>query len=363
VRFVAIAILALGAAACSAPGGTAQTGAATVAACPPAARPPFALPTVKGINYGQPAAADGQYLGSSWLRTGTESQPGWESAKPRLQADLDFIAAHRLGQVVRLFVGLDQLMVWDRTTGFVRYDAAALDHLTEALDMFDAHHVRVLAVLFDQEETSSPGNFRFQALDGAHPAMRAGYLKALDAFLRRFGSRPTVAGWDLFNEAYNSLGREGGLSRPPAGDPVSPNYPDAVVQSWIRDLYRTARCAAPRAWFTVSDTTELYWKTPPDTARYDGAADFYDIHVYDDHPAARDWRQSLHLPYVLGEVGGDVGHGLQDQSVNSRVVGFWLAQAGPLGITGVLAHAGGGAVYSLAGGTLTPTGQVVAAAP
>src|SRR5437879_1762106 len=27
-----------------------------------------------------------------------------------------------------------------------------------------------------------------------------------------------IVGWDLFNEAYNSLGREGGLPRPPADD-------------------------------------------------------------------------------------------------------------------------------------------------
>ncbi len=361
-RAALLTVALLGAAGCSLPGFGPQPGAATVAACAPATRPPFDLPTVKGINYGEPAAADGQYLGLAWLRPSTPQVPGWESARVRLQADLDFIVAHHLGQVVRVFVGLDQLMVWDRSTGFVRYDRAALDNLGQALDMFDAHHVRVLAVLYDQEETSSPGNFRFQALDGAHAGMRAGYLRALDVFLRRFGSRPTVAGWDLFNEAYNSLGREGGLPRPPADGPVSPGYPDATVQSWIRDLYRSATCAAPHAWFTVSDTTELYWKSPPGTAKYDGAVDFYDIHVYDDHPDVRDWRRSLHLPYLLGEVGGSVEHGLQDQSVNSRAVGFWLGKAGPLGIDGVLAHAADGLVFSLAGG-LTPTGQVVAAAP
>jgi hypothetical protein len=359
-RLVAVAAL-LGTAACAGAGSGASPGAAP-AACSTAVRAPFALPTVKGVNYGQPAAADGRYLGLGWLRPGTASSPGWEAARTRLQADLDFVQAHHLGAVLRVFIGLDQLMVWDRSAGYVRYDQASLANLGQALDVFDAHHVRVIAVLLDQEETSSPGNFRFQALDGGHAAMRAGYLRAVDDFLRRFGSRRTVAAWDLFNEAYNSLGREGGLPAPPAADPVSPNYPDETVQSWIRDLYRTARCAAPQAWFTVSDATELYWKSPPDTARYDGAVDFYDIHVYDDHPAARDWRGTLHLPYLLGEVGGSVDQGLSNQAVNSRVVGFWLQQAGPLGLNGVLAHDGDDVVYSLAGG-LTPTGRVLAAAP
>jgi hypothetical protein len=191
--------------------------------------------------------------------------------------------------------------------------------------------------------------------------MRAGYLRALDLFLRRFGSRQAVIGWDLFNEPYNSLGREGGLRKPPGPDPVSPNFSDRTVRAWILDEYRTARCAAPNAWFTFSDTTELYWKTPPNTALYAGAVDFYDIHIYDDHPTDRDWRGTLDKPYLLGEVGASVGNGLQDDSVNSRVVGFWLARAPGLGASAVLAQVGGANVFSLKDG-LMQTGQVVAAA-
>ncbi|HKA50988.1 MAG TPA: hypothetical protein VKK19_15490 [Candidatus Dormibacteraeota bacterium] len=319
------------------------------------------LPSVKGLNYGGPDSANGEWLGTRWLRSGSGSELGWTAAKPRLQADLDFIVAHRLGQVQRVFIGLDQLMVWDSSSGFVRFDEAALGHLDEALQMFDSHHLKVIAVVFDQEETSSPGNFRFQALDGNHPAMRANYIRAIDQFFRRLGSRSTVVAWDLFNEPYNSLGTEGGLPRPPGADPVSPNYPDSTVHSWIRELYQTAKRAAPQAWLTVSDTTELYWKNPPDTAKYEGAVDFYDVHVYDDRPASRDWQAHLNKPYLLGEVGGDIDHGFKDQSVNSRVVSFWLSHARQLGISAVLAHAADGAVYTLSGG-LTPTGRAVEAA-
>lgn len=335
---------------------------ATPAANPAIVAQPLTLPSAVGINYDGPATADGQWLGTRWLRASDAEGEGWRQARPRLQADLDFIASHHLGALVRVFIGIDQLMVWDRSTGFVRFDEAAMTNLGQALDMFDIHGLKVIAVLFDQEEVSSPGNFRFQALDGAHPAMRAGYLRALDQFLRRFGTRPTVVAWDLFNEAYNSLGREGGLHRPPGDDPVSPNYQDTVVHAWLVDLYRTAKTVAPNARFTVSDTTELYWKTPPDTARYDGAVDFYDIHVYDDHPRAVDWRSSLRLPYLLGEVGGDPDHGFRDAGVNASAVSFWLSRARDLGISAVLAHSADDSLYSLRTGRLTPAGRAVMAA-
>jgi len=336
---------------------------ATAAQAPPAgmaggSRTGLVLPSIKGLNYDGPAGSDGEWLGTRWLRP----DGGWIAAMPGLRADLDFIASHRLGQVIRVFIGLDQLMVWNSTTGFAGFDAAALANLDQALDMFDARHLKVLAVVFDQEEVSSPGNFRFQALDGRHPQLRANYLAAVGQFFERFGTRRTVVGWDLFNEAYNSLGAGGGLPRPPAADPVSPNYPDDTVHAWIRDLYQAAKRAAPRAWLTVSDTTDLYWKDPPDTAKYEGAVDYYDIHVYDDHPTARDWASTLHRPYLLGEVGGDIDHGFQDQSINSRVVGFWLSHARALGIEAVLAHSAGDSIYSLRTNGLTPTGTVIEAA-
>lgn len=346
-------------------GGCGSAGHPAAAASPAAPAPRTstssapALPSLKGINYDGPASSSGAWLGTRWLRAGAG---GWDAARPRLQADLDFIAAHGLGRTIRVFIGLDQLMVWDRSTGFVRFDDAAQRNLDDALDMFDAHHLAVIAVVFDQEEVASPGNFHVEALDGRHPEMRAGYLAAVDQFFRRYGSRRTVAAWDLFNEAYNSLGTEGGLPRPPSPDPVSPNYPDDTVHAWMTDLYRTAKRAAPQAWLTVSDTTDLYWKQPADRQKYAGAVDFYDIHVYDDHPSPRDWAHTLDRPYLLGEVGGDIDHGFKDQSVNSRVVAFWLSHAHELGIAAVLAHSADGSVYSLRSRTLTATGRVIEAA-
>jgi len=70
-----------------------------------------------------------------------------------------------------------------------------------------------------------------------------------------------------------------GLPKLPAADPVSRNYPDATIHAPISDLYRVAKRAAPHAWLTVSSTTELYWRNPPDTQDYARAVDFYDVHV------------------------------------------------------------------------------------
>src|SRR5262249_23832357 len=61
-------------------------------------QPGFDLPSIKGLNYGVPYTAGGSWLGTRWLRSGSGSD-GWVAARPRLQADLDFIVAHHLGQV------------------------------------------------------------------------------------------------------------------------------------------------------------------------------------------------------------------------------------------------------------------------
>src|SRR2546429_4751374 len=98
----------------------------------PPSLPPFTLPTSKGINYGTPRGADGRYLGTRRLRPG---DPGWASARPALAADLDFVAANDLGRVLRVFIGLDQAMVWDAGQGFVRFDPAALSNFDDALGM------------------------------------------------------------------------------------------------------------------------------------------------------------------------------------------------------------------------------------
>ncbi|MDQ6920126.1 MAG: hypothetical protein M3170_00805, partial [Candidatus Dormibacteraeota bacterium] len=236
--------------------------------CAQGTQRPFTVPSIDGLNYGEPSTLDGSFVGTEWLRSGTGDGDHWPETQQALAADLDFIRQHNLGHVQRVFLGLDQTMRWDAANGFVGFYEPTLQNFQQALDMFQAHDMKVIVVLYDQEVVGSRGNFHFEALDGRHETIRNNYLRATDLFLRRFGSSPAVAGWDLFNEAYNSLGQEGGLHKPPGDDPVSPNYPDAAVHGWIHDLYQVARCAAPQANFTVSDTTELYWHQNPDVSKY-----------------------------------------------------------------------------------------------
>lgn len=304
-----------------------------------------------------PHTVAGRWVGTEWLRS--RSAGGfWEETFPALGADLDFIQQHSLGKVIRLFIGLDQAMLWDDSQGYIGFDETTLQHLSQVLDMLDARGMRAVAVIFDQEQVAGLGNFHFEALDGKHPAMRQNYLKGLATFLQRFGARQTVIGWDLFNEAYNSLGRDGHLPAPPHADPVSPNYSDQTVHAWLIELYRTARAAAPSALFTVSDSTELYWNPTPDLTKYRDVVDFYDIHVYDDNPTYPDWRSSLDKPYIVGEAGASTtDQHYDDQAKNSAAVTYLLQHAKSAGVSAVLVQ---GRAFTPSRDALTPTGAVLA---
>lgn len=323
----------------------------------PAVKPRLAVPSLAGLNYGFPHTVSGDWVGTQWLRSRSDGGY-WETTQPALATDLDFIQSHDLGRVLRIFIGLDQTMVWDAKQGFDGFDEPALEHFSQALDMFDARGLKAIVVLYDQEVVGSTGNFHFQALDGSHPIMRRNYLRATDEFLRRFGTRQTVIGWDLFNEAYNSLARDGGLPKPPHQDPVSPNYSDQVVHDWLRDLYQTAKRAAPAAQFTASDTTELYWNPDPDLTKYQDVVDFYDIHIYDDNPRYPDWKSMLRKPYIVGEAGASTANGhLDDQAINSRAVDYLLRNAQAAGVSTVLVQ---GRVFTPTRDSLTPTGTALA---
>lgn len=312
--------------------------AAPLAASPAAAQSGFRLASLQGLNYGAPGTTSGGLAGPAWLRSGTGAGDLWDACKPKFAEDLAFVQHHpNLGQVVRITVGLDQLMVWDKQTGFAGFQEECLNNFDSALQLAEAHGLQVFLVLYAQQVQNSPGNFHFEALDGRHPEMRANYLKATRIFLRRFGESPTVVGWDLFNEAYSSLGGEGGLPRPPHADPVSPQYRDETVHTWIRDLYHAAKEAAPDAQFTVSDATELYRPAQPRSEKYADAVDFYDVHIYDANPKAKELGKELGKPVILGEVGSPAGGRAAMQS-NAAVARFFIEHARQCGVSAVLMH-------------------------
>ncbi|HET9847217.1 MAG TPA: hypothetical protein VFR68_01515 [Candidatus Dormibacteraeota bacterium] len=324
---------------------------------PPTAAVTLELPSYKGLNYGVPLTLNGDWVGTAWL--GVDQ---WPTVYAAMAADLSFVQARHLGRVVRLFLAIDQMMESDSQGRFVRFDEDALARLDKALDLFDAHQIRVIGVLFDQEVRSSPGNFRFAAIDGRHPAMRSGYLVAAQQFLRRYQHRRTIAGWDLFNEAYASLGTTAGLPRPPAPDPVSPGYPTGLVHQFLRDLYLAAKQAQPDAPLTVSDAT-LYWQPQADRSIYDDILDFYDVHIYDDHPNLTNLRAILDKPFIIGEAGAAVeGNAFTNQEVEPGVVKSILEQGGRAGASAVLIHSiASQNIFPSTRDRLTPTGEVLAA--
>lgn len=321
----------------------------------------FAFPSLKGLNYGLPLARDGSWVGTTWLRSDFGFQDHWPDVRDHMSADLDFIQAHHLGQVVRLFIGLDQLMEWDPNRGFSGFRRSSLANFETVLTLFDAHNLRMVAVLYDQEVTSSPGNFRIEALDGRHSTMRTNYLRATQLFLEQFGSRSTVLAWDLFNEAYTSLGPDGNLPMPPAADPVSPHYSNEVVHAFLHELYLIGKQAAPSARFTVSDAT-LYWNRQLDLWRYSDILDLYDIHIYDDHPSFPDLRGTLDKPFFVGEAGAaTLDFHYRDQHIDPGVVRYLLEHAEGAGALAVLVHSiSDQNVFPATQDRLTPTGLVLA---
>jgi hypothetical protein len=325
--------------------------------CAPASPPPFSPPSYKGINYGSPdITVRGDYVGLEWLRSGTGKDDFWTPSRVQFQSDLDYFQQQHLGKVIRLFFGLDQAMKFDPKTGFRAFYPQVLDNFDRALAMVSAHGMKAIVVVYDEEDPrTNLGEFHFEALDGKHADMRAGYLRALSLFMQRFGENPAVLGWDLFNEAYNVLTNAGGL--PP------PRYDWGTVHQWLRDLYRAAKCAAPKAWLTVSDATELYHKDPPDAEAYNGAVDFYDVHVYSDNANLRDYRY-LHMPIIVGEAGAQLDSKfIPDRTKDASALQTLLQRGRGAGVSLVLAHAQDHLLFSAPPRRLTDAGEVLARYP
>jgi hypothetical protein len=321
--------------------------------CSNAPQATFTVPSYKGLNYGAPDTINGDYVGLQWLRSGTGTEDHWAQTKPRLQADLDFFQQQHMGRVIRIFVGLDQAMIFDPNTGFQGFYPQVLDNLDQALQMIGAHDMKALVVLLDNEPPKTNlGEFRFEALDGKHQQMHDGYLKAVGIFMTRFGANPNVVGWDLFNEAYNSLSDAGGL--PP------PRYDRLTVHQWLRDLYHAAKCAAPSAWFTVSDATELFHKDPPDADPYNGAVDFLDVHIYENSANLPSWK-FLHMPIIIGEAASQLDSTfVPDKTKDAAALTAMLQRAGPAGASAVLAHAQDSLLFTRTPRRLTAAGLVIA---
>ncbi len=260
----------------------------------------------------------------TWLQpTCYEDGKGEISARSQLTSDLSFVRRNHLGSFLRVWVSLDQLMLWNRTRGFQGYIPGALQNVDDALRQFAAAGVKVDLVLFVYAPGSGWLNqFHPEALDGQHNAMRANYLRALKLFLRHIASNSTdastVAMMELQTEPYYQL--EQYFSNPSnlgsfrnciaSGDLVRNDCIDQrIVHPWLIDLYRTARAASTRFPYTVADTGRLLTQNQNDQRYWISMypVDVYDIHLYENSPwtdPAR-WRTGLKLPkpWFAGEAG------------------------------------------------------------
>jgi hypothetical protein len=264
---------------------------------------------------------------------------------PRLQQDIDFMAANRLGRFHRLWVSLDQLFsCFDAVTGYCGYDTTALANTKETLHKFANAGMQVAIVVFAQGNLN---HFRYEALDGNHPTMRANYLRALQDFVRNIGSDPVavkaVAVLDLMNEIYFQGERalEGKVTID--GTVCDQSCLDNnVIRPWLVDMYDAARAAAPGFLYTASDTGRLLRGQSTWIPYY--PVDIYDVHVYDLAP----WNNAftyamgstLPKPWFVGEAGCNPGNVACTYDGNNpttvQVDGWWLDNLRNYGAKGVL---------------------------
>ena len=307
-----------------------------------------------GLDYYEPTGYFTKCPDWSWLanacykpRLPAGGQPAAIPSRVLLTSDLAFVRTAHLGNLLRVWISLDQLMRWNPQRGFDGFIPSRLDNLDDALRDFAAHGVTVDLVLFVYARGQPWINqFHPEALDGRHPQMQAGYLRALSMFVRRLAHNPvdaaTVRIIDLQTEPYYQL--EQYFTTPAslgsfqncagsAGTVMSSCVDQEIVHPWLEAMYRQARSASQRFLYTESDTGRLL-STNPSLQRYWMSmypVDIYDIHMYDSSPW-RDgsrWTTALHLqkPWIAGEVGcasGDAACTYEGQ-IAAPVDHWWLS--------------------------------------
>lgn len=338
-----------------------------------------------GLNYYAPSDYFTGCVNWSWLQTSCYLRGhGSLSTGAQLHSDLTFITEQHLGSFLRVWISLDQLMRWNKRSGYAGYRRGALKDVDRALSQFSRHHIKVDLVLFAYSaRTKSVNQFRPEALDGFHPQMRANYLRALRVFIRHVSHNridaSTVAVMDLQTEAYYQLefyfahaSNLGVYSACDSGGVTDSSCVDSrIIHPWLEDLYRAAHHTDPRFLYTVSDTGRLLTQDTPAQQHWISMypVDVYDIHMYDPTPWKQQsrWRSATGLPkhWFAGEAG--CGSGNEACTYNGerarRIDRWWLANLKKYGAEAVLieSHV---TLWTYPNGarsqTLTPTGLALA---
>jgi hypothetical protein len=249
-----------------------------------------------GVNYYDPTSyfthcADFTYLTQSCWNNQSIADP----PRQQLLSDLKFVTSQHIGSLQRVWISLDQLMLWNPQSGFDGWRPGALHRVDDMLAIYRQFHVQVILVLFVYDGVSGWKNqFHPEAVDGQHAAMRAGYLRAEKQFLRHISQNPTdVAAMpvvELATEVYYQLemffdnpDRLGAFQNCRSGSRTNWDCVDrTIIHPWLKDLYRTARSASTAFLYTFADTGRLFHDYAYWNSMY--PQDVIDEHLYDNAP-------------------------------------------------------------------------------
>ena len=308
-------------------------------------------------------------------------------------------------------------MNWNGTTGYAGYNSQGLANVDDMLHRAAAAGLKLdLVLLVYTSDVSHTNEFHPEALDGNHAAMRANYLQAVRDFVAHLAADPidtsAVAVLDLQQQGYHQLevyfytpahlrlwdysmpvwpqseqcyvlgntlctGGSAGHGCVSGSGAIDTTCLDVnIIEPWFKDLYTTAKAAAPAFSYTVSDTGRLL---TTGTGPYSSQAwqvslypvDVYDIHLYKGTPwtqSAR-WSSGLTLPkpWFSGEAGcSTLDFACTYNSTTLSVVDqWWLQNMAVYGARAVLLedrHTAWTYTYSPSGQlpTLSATGQFMA---
>ena len=336
-----------------------------------------------GTDYYQPTNYFNHCGYWTWLTSCYTNSSSGPSAQSQVAQDAQFIAANGLGTFQRVWISLDQLMYWNNVTGYQSYHPDYLAHLDDALSRFARYGIKVDLVLFTRSQgTTARHQFRPKALDGLHPAMRTGYLRAVHDFLvhlsRNRVDASTIGMVDLENEAYLQLDEYfqkrahlGGFTQCADQHGVSWHCLETrIIHPWLSDLYATAKATAPSFLYTVSSDGDLLTSdrlTQVALLRL-YPVDVYDVHLYSNAPwkeTAR-WASSrwFDKPWFSGETGCSVQSTscIYDGERAAPIDRWWLRHMQAYGAQAILIEDAGTAWSYRAGPLhpgLTTTGRVI----
>jgi len=306
-----------------------------------------------GVDYYDPSEYFTHCPDYTWLQNSCYDNPANpDPPRKQLVSDLSFVTSQHVGSVQRVWISLDQLMRWSPAWGFSGFRPGALHNVDDMLSLYHLYGIKVILVVYVYDRAGRLNEFRAQALDGNHEAMRSDYLRAERIFLRHLArnsidvaAAPII---ELANEPYfqleeyfNDPAHLGRFKSCASEGRTDWGCVDQrIIHPWLVDLYQTARRASSKLLYTFSDTGRLLENYAHWSRMY--PEDLIDEHLYAgdpwDHTALYARALRFTQPWIATEVGcatGNVGctySGVASSPVDS----WWLKNLGRDGAQAVL---------------------------